>query len=83
MREEIVARRRAERAVRRSTEIGETVADLLRHGAVTHELVAARTGVPLGYLLWAYPDSAALTASAAQRTSTPPLTCDDTTVKGA
>lgn len=83
VREATLVRRRAERAARRTRTIGDSARDLLGAGRLTHAAVAERTGVPLGYLLWAYPDTAALTAAAAQRTPAPPPTCDDTGGGGA
>jgi DNA-binding transcriptional regulator YbjK len=56
--------RRAERSVRRSEEIARAVADLIDRDALAHEAVAERAGVPLGYLLWAYPDLDALSRAA-------------------
>ena len=56
MRERDLARRRGERAARRQREIATAAAALLADGVLSHETVAARTDVPLGYLRWAYPD---------------------------
>jgi len=83
VREAVLTRRRAERAAQRALTVGDSVRDLLGDGRLTHTAVAERTGVPLGYLLWAYPDTAALTAAAAQRRPAPAPTCDDVGAGGA
>jgi len=59
-----LAVRRAERTIRRNEGIAHAVGELLAADALTHEAVAERTQVPLGYLLWAYPDLDALTRAA-------------------
>jgi DNA-binding transcriptional regulator YbjK len=43
------------RAARRALLVRQAVQDLGRAGDLTHEAVAARTGLPLGQLRWAYP----------------------------
>lgn len=59
-READLARRRHERTVRREQDVTRAIAELAVElgatGELTHEAVAARTAVPVGYLRWAYPD---------------------------
>lgn len=63
------ARRRAERASRRDVEIGVAAAELLAEDALTHEALAARVDVPVGFLHWAYPDPDDLAATAGPSTA--------------
>lgn len=59
-----LARRRDERAGRRDVEISVAAAELLAEGDLTHETLAARVDVPVGFLHWAYPDTDDLAATA-------------------
>ncbi|WP_380172753.1 hypothetical protein ACFEMC_01070 [Kineococcus sp. DHX-1] len=43
------------RATRRALLVRDAVLDLGRSGALTHEAVAVRTGLPIGQLRWEYP----------------------------
>jgi AcrR family transcriptional regulator len=60
-------RRNADRISRRSRkrahDIAEAVRELAARGPVSLEQVAAYTGVPLGYLEWAYPTIESLLAA--------------------
>lgn len=49
-----------ERATRRLALIHWAIRELADAGPTTHEAVAKKTGIPLGYLKWAYPTSSSL-----------------------
>lgn len=53
-----------ERAAKRLILIRRAVMELADAGQLTHEAVAKQTGIPIGYLLWAYPTSDSLLAVA-------------------
>jgi DNA-binding transcriptional regulator YbjK len=55
-READLVRRRDERAARRQLQIAAAAADLAAEGRLSHEAVAARAEVPVGFVRWAYPD---------------------------
>jgi hypothetical protein len=57
------------RAVRRLAVLQRAVAELASTGEPTHEDMARLTGIPVGYLLWAYPTSDSLLAVASEDSS--------------
>lgn len=66
------AERIEERRGRRAQAVARAVAQLVQSGAaVTHEHVAGRTGLPVGYLRWAHPTAADLVAAGAPVASPP------------
>lgn len=47
----------AQREARRITLIAQAAREALAAGELSHESVAGRSGIPLGYLRWAFPST--------------------------